>query len=90
MWPEVLPAFGIIVGCITVTGLALKYLDRYEHSGKVSLCSMCVVFNGVLYLERYCTFSPILQPGRYRVDEWDLRMMQRDKRITGSEDKQRV
>ena len=42
MWPEVLPAFGIIVGCITVTGLALKYLDRYEHSGKVSVYMCCV------------------------------------------------
>ena len=42
MWPEVLPAFGIIVGCITATGLALKYLDRYEHSGKVSVYMCCV------------------------------------------------
>ena len=31
-----------------------------------------------------------MQPRRFRLDEWDRRMMRRDRRITGSEDKQRV
>lgn len=36
MWPEALPAFAIIAGCVTFTGLALRFLDKYEHNGKVS------------------------------------------------------
>ena len=37
MWYEILPAFGIIVGCITATGLGLKGLDRLFLGGKVRL-----------------------------------------------------
>ena len=36
MWLEALPPFIIIGGCITVTGIALKYLDKFENKGKVS------------------------------------------------------
>ena len=50
MWPEALPAFGIIVGCITVTGLALRFIDKFEHSGKVS--PTYGLLSGELYLER--------------------------------------
>ena len=64
MWPEALPAFAIIAGCVTFTGLALRFLDKYEHNGKVSLglirllftCTCCwysmsIIWNGVvLYL----------------------------------------
>lgn len=35
MWPESLPSLIIIAGCITVTGLGLKYLDRWQNGGKV-------------------------------------------------------
>lgn len=35
MWPEALPSLIIIAGCITITGLGLKYLDRYQNGGKV-------------------------------------------------------
>ena len=35
MWPEVLPSFIIIASCITITGLGLKYVDRWQNGGKV-------------------------------------------------------
>lgn len=34
MWPEALPPFIIIAGCIAFTGYAIKYLDRWENKGK--------------------------------------------------------
>ena len=35
-------------------------------------------------------WGKFVQPRRFRLDDWDKRMMRRDKRITGSEDKQNV
>lgn len=63
MWPEALPAFGIIAGCVVITGMSLSFLNKWEHKGK---------------------------PRRYGLDTWDHKMMQRDKRITGSEDVQKA
>ena len=41
MWPEVLPAMGIIVGCIVATGMGLRFLDRLEYGGKVgAICAL--------------------------------------------------
>ena len=37
MWPEALPAFGIIAGCIVVTGMSLSFLNKWEHKGKVTI-----------------------------------------------------
>jgi hypothetical protein len=34
MWPEALPPFIIIAACITVTGISLRLLDRWENNGK--------------------------------------------------------
>lgn len=36
MWPEALPALIIIASCITITGLGMKYLDKWQNGGKVS------------------------------------------------------
>ena len=36
MWYEALPPFIIIVGCITVTGVGMKYIDRLFLEGKVN------------------------------------------------------
>ena len=47
MWPEALPPFIIIATCITVTGIGLSLIDRWQHGGKVS-CIPCV---GEHYLE---------------------------------------
>ena len=35
MWYEVLPAFAIIAGAITVSGAGLKLIDYFECEGKV-------------------------------------------------------
>lgn len=61
MWPEALPAFGIIATMVVVTGSGLLFLDKWQNNGK---------------------------PRRYGLDDWDERMILRDKRITGSKTKQ--
>ena len=35
MWPEILPGFAIMVGALTVSGLALGFIDRWQNGGKV-------------------------------------------------------
>ena len=35
MWPEALPALGIIVAAITFAGSGLHFLNRLERGGKV-------------------------------------------------------
>ena len=86
MWPEALPPFIIIATCVAVTGMGLGILDRWQHGGKV--------YKRMVYPYRWAfirnyTFV-CLQPRRVGLDAWDRRMMRRDKRITGSEDTQRV
>ncbi|CAI8051162.1 hypothetical protein GBAR_LOCUS28030 [Geodia barretti] len=34
MWPEALPALGIIAGAITFAGAGLHFLNRWERGGK--------------------------------------------------------
>jgi hypothetical protein len=35
MWPEILPGFAVMVGALTVSGLAIGIIDRLETGGKV-------------------------------------------------------
>lgn len=86
MWLEVLPSFMIITGCIAVSGIALKYLDQFENKGKVRWVRYIYIAAAWNILPR----DPYYQPRRYRLDEWDHSMVQRDKRITGSIYKQQV
>ena len=80
MWPEALPALGIIAGAITFAGAGLHFLNRLERGGKVSSCFQSAIFRGLEYF----------QNKRWSVDGWDRRMMARDERITGSKYKQQV
>jgi hypothetical protein len=34
MWPEILPGFAVMVGALTVSGLAIGIIDRLETGGK--------------------------------------------------------
>ena len=79
MWPEALPALGIIAGAITFAGAGLHFLNRWERGGKVSSCFQAAIFT-----------TNYLQNKRWSVDGWDRRMMARDERITGSKYKQQV
>ena len=83
MWPEALPALGIIAGAITFAGAGLHFLNRWERGGKVSSCVQPAIFKILIIL-------PDFQNKRWSVDGWDKRMMARDERITGSKYKQQV
>ena len=41
MWYEILPAFAIIAGAITVSGCGLKIIEYFECEGKVRFCYHC-------------------------------------------------
>ena len=40
MWPEALPAFGIIATMVVVTGSGLLFLDKWQNNGKVASWSV--------------------------------------------------
>lgn len=48
MWPEALPPFVIIASCIAFTGMAMNFLDRWEHGGKVTL-GLVLLYRAVNY-----------------------------------------
>lgn len=64
---------------LAVTGTGLNTLKMLANDGKVRM-----LHNSALWSNLPCSHSVALQPPRYNMDEWDLMMMERDRRLTGS------
>ena len=59
-------------------------------NGTLLLCVCALVCVHVCVCARLCVCVCVMQGRRYGLIEWDYHMMARDKRITGSEDIQKV